>query len=114
MIGVPFGLWLAFKRGLELSGLWIGLSVSLFYCAAVGVWLCVRTDWGVEVEKVMRRVEEEEERERIEREAGLVGLGGGFGGGGGIEEGVIAGEDGDDNVEGAGKKGGNEEAGGRD
>ncbi|KZT39453.1 MATE efflux family protein [Sistotremastrum suecicum HHB10207 ss-3] len=101
VIGVPFGLWLAFKRDLELAGLWIGLSVSLFYCAAVGCWLCLRTDWDVEVEKVMRRVEEEEERDRIQREAALVAAG---------DAGAEILVNGDDHGEGAGKKGGNEVA----
>ncbi|KAH9946486.1 MATE efflux family protein [Amylocystis lapponica] len=56
VIGIPFGLWLTFKRGMALHGLWIGLTVSLVYCAAAGVWLCLRTDWAREVEKVRVRL----------------------------------------------------------
>lgn len=41
---------------MELQGLWIGLTVSLVYCAVVGVHLCLATDWDVEVRKVMDRL----------------------------------------------------------
>ncbi|PCH45028.1 MATE efflux protein [Wolfiporia cocos MD-104 SS10] len=57
VIGIPFGIWLTFWRHLQLAGLWIGLTVSLVYCAAIGVWICVRTDWRREVEKVQRRLD---------------------------------------------------------
>lgn len=55
--GIPLGIWLAFKRDMNLHGLWIGLTVSLVYCATIGVWLCLRTDWNYEVEKVRLRLE---------------------------------------------------------
>ncbi|KAI0777513.1 MATE efflux family protein [Trametes elegans] len=57
VVGIPFGIWLAFWRGMRLHGLWIGLTVSLVYCAAAGIWLCFRTDWDREVDKVRRRLE---------------------------------------------------------
>ncbi|KAI0353405.1 MATE efflux family protein [Trametes cingulata] len=57
VVGIPFGIWLAFWRGMQLHGLWIGLTVSLVYCAAAGVWLCLRTKWDREVEKVRIRLE---------------------------------------------------------
>jgi len=41
-----------------ISGLWIGLTVSLVYCAFFGTLLCVRADWDWEVWKVMQRLEE--------------------------------------------------------
>ncbi|ETW75964.1 multidrug flippase [Heterobasidion irregulare TC 32-1] len=56
VIGIPFGLWLTFRCGMKLQGLWIGLTVSLVYCAVVGVHLCLATDWDVEVRKVMDRL----------------------------------------------------------
>ena len=56
VIGIPFGIWLAFKHDFALHGLWIGLSVSLTYAAAAGVWLCLRTDWDRQVQKVRNRL----------------------------------------------------------
>ncbi|KAI0795658.1 MATE efflux family protein [Abortiporus biennis] len=56
VIGIPFGIWLAFKRDMALHGLWVGLTVSLVYSAAVGVTLCLKTDWEREVEKVRERI----------------------------------------------------------
>lgn len=59
LAGIPFGIWLAFKCDMRLSGLWIGLTVSLVYCATGGVWLCLRTDWKKEVRKIIDRIEAE-------------------------------------------------------
>ena len=41
---------------MQLMGLWIGLTVSLVYCSAIGVFICLRTDWRHEVRKVMNRL----------------------------------------------------------
>ncbi|GBE87674.1 Uncharacterized transporter [Sparassis crispa] len=72
VIGIPFGIWLTFKHGLQLHGLWIGLTVSLVYCATVGVWICVRTDWDREVEKVRIRLAADQKRHhREDAEGGL-------------------------------------------
>lgn len=57
VIGIPFGLWLTFWRDMQLQGLWIGLTISLFYAGTAGAWICVRTDWNREVEKVRARLE---------------------------------------------------------
>ncbi|TBU24333.1 MATE efflux family protein [Dichomitus squalens] len=57
VIGIPFGIWLAFWRDMQLHGLWVGLTVSLVYAAAIGVWICLKTDWEREVEKVRIRLE---------------------------------------------------------
>ncbi|KXN80815.1 hypothetical protein AN958_07251 [Leucoagaricus sp. SymC.cos] len=65
MIGIPFGILLAFKYNLKLHGIWTGLAMSLFYCAVLGLWLAVmRADWDWEVEKVKKRIEAERERDR--------------------------------------------------
>ncbi|TDL13472.1 MATE efflux family protein [Rickenella mellea] len=56
IIGIPFGIWLAFKRDMNLAGLWVGLTVSLVYSATFGVALCLKTDWQHEVDKVMARL----------------------------------------------------------
>ncbi|KAF7348491.1 RNA helicase [Mycena venus] len=59
IIGIPFGAYLAFNWDLGLHGLWIGLTVSLVYCAVFGTLLCVRTDWDREVRKVVARINAE-------------------------------------------------------
>ncbi|KAG2134116.1 MATE efflux family protein [Suillus clintonianus] len=56
IIGIPFGLWLAFKQDLQLAGLWCGLTAALVYASTLGIWLCLRTDWKREVEKVVERL----------------------------------------------------------
>ncbi|KAF9476476.1 MATE efflux family protein [Pholiota conissans] len=56
MIGFPMGLYLAFRHGTGLSGLWIGMTVSLIFCAASGLYLCLRVDWDVEVKRAMQRI----------------------------------------------------------
>lgn len=67
-------MYLAFRQGLGLHGLWLGLTFSLVYSALIGTWICVRTDWDREVAKVVLRVKNEdkvramEERERLLRE----------------------------------------------
>ncbi|KAJ3759774.1 multidrug/Oligosaccharidyl-lipid/Polysaccharide flippase [Lentinula raphanica] len=76
VFGIPFGVYLAFSSSthMGLSGLWVGLTVALVYCASFGVIMSVWTpDWDKEVEKVEKRVEREgeREREREEREGGF-------------------------------------------
>lgn len=53
---------LTFKANMGLQGLWLGLTVSLVYCAFFGSLLCLRTDWEHEVTKVMKRLEEEKKK----------------------------------------------------
>ncbi|KAJ6548473.1 multidrug/Oligosaccharidyl-lipid/Polysaccharide flippase [Mycena capillaripes] len=67
MIGLPIGVFLTFspKISLGLWGLWIGVTISLMYCAGLGTWICMRTDWHEEVEKV---------RERLAGERRLIGI----------------------------------------
>ncbi|KAG8752519.1 hypothetical protein FRC12_011911 [Ceratobasidium sp. 428] len=59
VIGIPLGIYLAFWWDMHLKGLWIGLSVALFYSAVVSVWVVLRTDWAKEVLRVRARLEEE-------------------------------------------------------
>ncbi|KAL1674618.1 mate-domain-containing protein [Schizophyllum commune] len=59
IMGIPMGVWLAFSFNYGLHGLWIGLTLSLVYCAAFGWWFAWRTDWEREVAKVQARVERE-------------------------------------------------------
>lgn len=59
VIGIPLGIYLGFKHNMGLAGLWIGMAVALAYGGVVGVWLCLRTDWQEEVQKVRERAEKE-------------------------------------------------------
>ncbi|KAF8880025.1 mate-domain-containing protein [Infundibulicybe gibba] len=60
IIGIPVGVWLAFRRDYGLHGLWVGLTLALTLCSIVGTWLCFTTDWDVEVAKVMKRLREDQ------------------------------------------------------
>ncbi|KAG2347038.1 MATE efflux family protein [Suillus weaverae] len=56
VIGIPFGLWLAFKQDMQLAGLWCGLTAALLYTSTLSIWICLRTNWKREVEKVAERL----------------------------------------------------------
>jgi len=55
VIGIPLGLWLTFSHGMELYGLWTGLTVALVFAALAGIVLVLRSDWQHEVDKVQAR-----------------------------------------------------------
>jgi len=57
VLGIPFGIWLAFKKDMGLHGLWYGLTLALVYCSAFGVYISLKTDWKREVQKVTDRLE---------------------------------------------------------
>jgi MATE family multidrug resistance protein len=69
IFGIPLGVFFAFKLQYGLHGLWMGLTFSLIYCAVLGTWLCVRTDWDREVQKVRDRLREEDKKRRVVSEA---------------------------------------------
>ncbi|KAM6496620.1 MATE efflux family protein [Amanita muscaria] len=62
ILGLPLGVFLAFKCHIGLPGLSMGLTTSLIYCAAFSTYFCVRTDWNREVDKVMERMSREESK----------------------------------------------------
>ncbi|KAJ3738593.1 mate-domain-containing protein, partial [Lentinula detonsa] len=83
VLGVPLGIYLAFKdiklnvndpvypslseATAGLRGLWTGLTVSLvLYCAVLGTILCLATNWEHEVAKVKARVRAEDRDDRRE------------------------------------------------
>ncbi|RDX46702.1 MATE efflux family protein [Polyporus arcularius HHB13444] len=69
VIGIPFGIWLAFWRGMHLHGLWIGLTVSLVFSAAIGIWISLSTNWDHEVEKVRRRLAADHKQANVPADA---------------------------------------------
>lgn len=56
VIGIPIGIWLAFRRDMGLVGLWVGLTLALVYCSAWGIYLCITADWQKEVRTVLDRL----------------------------------------------------------
>lgn len=71
VIGIPFGIWLTFRRDMGLHGLWYGLTISLVFSAFVGVWLAVATDWDKEVRKVVARLEIDSRKLDSDNEAAI-------------------------------------------
>ncbi|KAF8870967.1 MATE efflux family protein [Gymnopilus junonius] len=67
IFGIPLGIYLAFSHHYGLHGLWVGLTFSLVYCAVIGTWVCLRSNWDRQVYKVMQRLKEEDKR-RVEDE----------------------------------------------
>ena len=57
IIGIPMGIYLAFKQGMKLSGLWIGLTIALVFTSVIGGLIVLWADWDHEVKKVMERLE---------------------------------------------------------
>ncbi|KAF8079286.1 multidrug/Oligosaccharidyl-lipid/Polysaccharide flippase [Lyophyllum atratum] len=72
VIGLPLGVWLAFRWDLGLHGLWTGLAAALVYCSVIGTVLCFKTDWNREVVKVMERIAEEEHLRRVEDDRSVI------------------------------------------
>lgn len=68
VVGIPFGIWLTFSKGMGLAGLWVGLTVALVYAAAAGIWICLRTDWDRQVQKVRDRLAAEQKAQMREDE----------------------------------------------
>ncbi|KAJ2918977.1 hypothetical protein MD484_g1459, partial [Candolleomyces efflorescens] len=66
LIGIPIGIYLAFTWKMGLHGLWIGLTISLVYCSLIGTYLCLKTDWNHEAEKVRLRLENEDRLRKAE------------------------------------------------
>ncbi|CCA70523.1 related to ethionine resistance protein [Serendipita indica DSM 11827] len=60
--GIPLGIVLAFKAGLGLEGLWVGLTLALVFVGVTGLYICtIRTNWETEVHKAMVRLGHEQE-----------------------------------------------------
>lgn len=80
IIGIPFGIWLAFNQHWNLLGLWIGLTIALIYESLISSWICLTTDWDRQVEKVQLRLAAEHKaglKQDAEAAAALVAAAGG-------------------------------------
>ncbi|CAE6504877.1 unnamed protein product [Rhizoctonia solani] len=60
-IGIPLGLYLAFWKGMELKGLWIGITAAIFYAASASIYAVSRTVWRKEVENAVQRLKHGQE-----------------------------------------------------
>jgi len=65
IIGIPLGVYFAFRGGMELWGLWIGLTISLVYSAVFGSYFCLKADWKAEVKKVLDRNEADKHQPEV-------------------------------------------------
>ncbi|KAG6847876.1 hypothetical protein H0H93_005272, partial [Arthromyces matolae] len=63
-LGIPLGIWLAFRCGVGLAGLWIGLTVGLAINSLNLIFCWLRTDWTEEVAKATERNSREEQRQQ--------------------------------------------------
>jgi len=59
IIGIPIGIYLAFKHDMKLWGLWIGITIALVSTGVIGGLIAVWVDWDHETKKVMDRLESE-------------------------------------------------------
>ncbi|CAE6507194.1 unnamed protein product [Rhizoctonia solani] len=57
-IGIPLGLYLAFWKGMELKGLWIGITAAIFYAASASIYAVSQTVWRKEVENAAQRLKQ--------------------------------------------------------
>ena len=70
ILGLPLGVFLAFRLHYGLHGMWISLTFALACCGVIGTWISLRADWNVEVQKVQERLKEEDKRRKgLERSA---------------------------------------------
>ncbi|KAH6586170.1 hypothetical protein BASA50_000636 [Batrachochytrium salamandrivorans] len=54
VFGLPIGIFLGFKMGLGLEGMWIGLTCALVATSCTIAWLVVWTDWPLEASNAMK------------------------------------------------------------
>ncbi|KAK9480521.1 mate-domain-containing protein [Lipomyces japonicus] len=58
VLALPVGTYLAFKTGLGIVGLWIGQCYALYVAGLTELAVVMRTDWVVEVDKAIARLDE--------------------------------------------------------
>lgn len=52
VIGIPFGLLLAYVAHLQVKGIWIGMTVGVAAQTLVLIYLTWKTDWNLQIRKV--------------------------------------------------------------
>lgn len=60
VIALPLCYILAFKYGLEITGLWLGLGTGITVLAIGEIWMVKKSDWPVIIREAQDREEEEE------------------------------------------------------
>jgi len=84
-VAVPLGYYLAFPRGMDLLGLWLGLAAGYGVITVIVGWAALQTDWVEETSKAVERSramgEAKTDRLLPMEKAGVGGTPGGEGGG---------------------------------
>jgi len=65
VVGIPLGIYLAFARGLGLSGLWIGIAAALICGGIAGLLICLKMDWDWAILNAHERNEKERQFESL-------------------------------------------------
>ena len=58
VLGIPMGAYIAFGLGYGVIGLWMGITISLYFIAFLGSVLVFRSDWRSLVEEARSRLDE--------------------------------------------------------
>ncbi|KAI9300851.1 hypothetical protein BJ944DRAFT_243812, partial [Cunninghamella echinulata] len=61
-IAAPLGYMLAFKFNLELTGIWVALTVALFLSASTQMIYLSRVNWEKEATAIHYRIQEAEDK----------------------------------------------------
>lgn len=66
ILGLPLGIYLAYRHSWGLVGLWTGTSVGLFWVGLFGViFYCLRVDWKIEMRRAEYRSRGEDARNMV-------------------------------------------------
>ncbi|KAJ4954325.1 hypothetical protein NE237_011108 [Protea cynaroides] len=57
-IGIPLGILLGFKFNFGAKGIWSGMIGGTAMQTIILMWVTYRTDWNIEVEKAMKRLDQ--------------------------------------------------------
>ncbi|GMH05314.1 hypothetical protein Nepgr_007154 [Nepenthes gracilis] len=62
IVGIPLGCLLGFKFNLGVKGIWSGMIGGTMMQTLILIWVTVRTDWNIEVEKAKKRLDKWEDK----------------------------------------------------